>query len=91
MPSLKYTCSCSHLLDTAKGERVCGSVPRRSWTLSPDMTALLDNKARFSDYAASLGLAVPQHHVVSSPAQLRAINNNPKVHCSNQRGKACNQ
>ena len=53
--------------------------PCRSWTLSPDMTALLDNKARFSDYAASLGLAVPQHHVVSSPAQLRAIND-PKVH-----------
>jgi len=46
----------------------------RSWTLSPDMTALLDNKARFSDYAASLGLLVPQHHVVTSPAQLRALN-----------------
>lgn len=43
------------------------------------MTALLDNKARFSDYATSLGLKVPQHHVVSSPEQLRAINNDPKV------------
>lgn len=43
------------------------------------MTALLDNKARFSDYASSLGLNVPQHLVVSSPTQLRAINDNPKV------------
>lgn len=38
------------------------------------MTALLDNKARFSDYATPLGLLVPQHHVVNSPAQLRALN-----------------
>jgi hypothetical protein len=44
------------------------------------MTALLDNKARFSNYAASLGLAVPQHLVVSSLAQLTAINNDAKVH-----------
>lgn len=54
--------------------RVCVTLCS-SWCLSPDMTALLDNKARFSDYAASLGLSVPQHHVVTSPAQLRQLNN----------------
>lgn len=43
------------------------------------MTALLDNKQRFSTYAASLGLRVPDHHLVTSPAQLRELNNNPKV------------
>jgi hypothetical protein len=54
----------------------------RCWTLSPDLTALLDNKAHFSDYAASLGLSVPHHHVVSSPAQLHALNNGPEVSIS---------
>lgn len=52
------------------------------------MTALLDNKARFSDYASSLGLNVPQHLVVSSPAQLRAVNNDPKVNHGKQQLRA---
>lgn len=48
------------------------------------MTALLDNKARFSDYAAKLGLSVPGHHVATSPAQLRQLNNDPKVMATSQ-------
>jgi hypothetical protein len=51
----------------------------RCWTLSPDMTALLDNKARFSEYAESLGLQMPAHHVVASPEHLRKLNNNQNV------------
>lgn len=46
----------------------------RSWSLDPDMTALLDNKARFSAYSTSKGLQVPQHYVVNSPRQLRSLN-----------------
>lgn len=35
---------------------------------------MLDNKALFSDYARSLGLSVPEHHVVTSPQQLMKLN-----------------
>lgn len=46
----------------------------KSWTLSGATTALLDHKALFSDYAKSLGLLVPQHHLVTSPQQLMQLN-----------------
>jgi hypothetical protein len=46
----------------------------RSWCLGPELTALFDDKAAFSEYAASLGLRVPRHHAVTSKAQLRALN-----------------
>lgn len=38
------------------------------------MTAMLDNKATFSDYARSLGVLVPDHYVVTSPQQLMQLN-----------------
>jgi hypothetical protein len=43
------------------------------------MTALLDNKARFSEYAESLGLQMPAHHVVASPEYLKSLNNSKNV------------
>eukprot|EP00878_Enallax_costatus_P031410 GHUV01034351.1.p1 GENE.GHUV01034351.1~~GHUV01034351.1.p1 ORF type:complete len:435 (+),score=89.55 GHUV01034351.1:118-1305(+) len=46
----------------------------RCWTLPPATTAMLDNKASFSDYARSLDLTVPEHHVVTSPQQLLKLN-----------------
>jgi hypothetical protein len=46
------------------------------------MTALLDNKARFSDYSESLGLHMPAHHVVASQEHLRTLNNDKNVSSS---------
>lgn len=50
------------------------SVCCRSWTLPAATTALLDHKGLFSDYATSLGLLVPQHHVIYSAQQLLELN-----------------
>eukprot|EP00877_Chromochloris_zofingiensis_P006591 jgi/Chrzof1/2185/Cz11g05110.t1 len=51
----------------------------RCVTLPADVTARLDNKASFSQYAKELGLLVPKWYHITSPKQLIELNSQPQV------------
>jgi hypothetical protein len=49
------------------------------WTLDADTTALLNNKARFSQRCRDVGVRVPDFFHISTKQELLDINTRPQV------------